>query len=82
MTAATQDDLRLILGRYEAALQEAVNEGGDEAEAELEAARKDLLDILRQARVSLPSAPQASPEIPNADNNPEEDQQGSSNSQP
>jgi hypothetical protein len=81
MTAATQDSLRLILGRYEAALQEAVNEGGDETEAELELARKDLLDILRQAKVNLPSSP-APPAVPNADTNPEEDQQGPADSQP
>ena len=47
---ATQDDLRVILGRYEAALQESINEGGDEQEAELAEAREALLGILGQAK--------------------------------
>ncbi len=53
---ATQDDLRVILGRYEAALQESVNEGGEEAEAELAEAREALMKILVQAKIKLPEA--------------------------
>lgn len=50
----TQDDLRVILGRYEAALQEYTDNSGDEAEAELAEAREALLGILGQAKINLP----------------------------
>jgi hypothetical protein len=56
MNLATQEDLRRVLGEYEAALQESIDEGGDETEANLQTARQALLNVLQQARITLPEA--------------------------
>lgn len=51
---ATKEDLRRILGEYEGALQEAQDEGGEEADKNLETARNALLEVLKQANINLP----------------------------
>jgi ElaB/YqjD/DUF883 family membrane-anchored ribosome-binding protein len=56
VSQAIRDDLRCILGEYEAALQEYVDEGSDEAEDKLQTARKRLLELLQQVKIALPEA--------------------------
>jgi len=56
MKPATNDDLKRILIRYEGAVS-TVERDGDDSETsmtELENARSELMDVLRQARVNLP----------------------------
>lgn len=50
----TNDEITRVLSEYEAALQEQISEGGDEAEAEYERARGALLDLLRAALSPAP----------------------------
>lgn len=49
MSAPDRDDIRSTLEKYEAALWEDLHEGGDEAAARLEDARKALMALLRRA---------------------------------
>lgn len=56
MALATEKDLLDILVRYEGAVNECESAGndGDEAVAELAAARSALLALLMQAKLNLP----------------------------
>jgi hypothetical protein len=51
---ATQADLLRILTRYEGAIQRDNDESDETSATELEEARKDLMNLLEQARVNLP----------------------------
>jgi len=53
MKPATHEDLLRILCRYEAAVGAVEREGDEDQLPELEAARKDLMDLLQQAKVSV-----------------------------
>lgn len=80
---ASRANLLDVLTRYEGALQYDNDDSSDETTADPAAARSALMDLLQQARVNLPDLPPPAAEaVPEADSNPEKDQQGPANSQP